>query len=222
MDSLAFADTFTFGAAEDSQEGGLAVVAVVGKRDGSRAGREVREVGLRSGDAVNRVEQHLSLQAPRVVTRIILAIDDVVPIRRRTQLIRIRSRDRSDEFLQVKATGDEMLFERGEQFGIRRRVRVADVVFRLDQAALEKVLPVAINECLREERIRRCAHPIGEFQTRVFVGSDRRDRIAECGRFESNARLDICRGRHAAFVEDEILAAHARRLAADLREERSQ
>ena len=48
-----------------------------------------------------------------------------------------------------------------QQFRVRRRVRVADIVFRLDQPPLEKVLPVTIRERLREERILRRTHPIG-------------------------------------------------------------
>ncbi len=79
---------------------------------------------------VDRVEQHLGLQAARVVARVILSVDDVVRVRRRTELIGAGPRDRADQFLEIESALDEVLFEGGQQLRIGRRVRVADVVFR--------------------------------------------------------------------------------------------
>ena len=71
--------------------------------------------------------------------------------------------------LQVVAAVDEVLRQRVEQLGIRRRIRLAHVVLGLDEAAIEEVLPVAVHERLGEERIRPCCS-----SSRQARGADRR------------------------------------------------
>ena len=87
LDPFAFTDALGFGATEDAQELGRGVVAVVGEGDRSRSRREVREVGLRSRQPVDRVEQDFGLKASRVVARVVLTIDDVVLVGDFAQLI---------------------------------------------------------------------------------------------------------------------------------------
>ena len=185
----------------------ITIVTSLHPRRRGCAGREIGEVGLSPRQPVDRVEQHLGLQAARVVARVILPIDEVVCVRDFAQLIGSRLRDDSDEILQIKAAGNKMFFESFQQSGIRRRVRVANVVFRLDQPAHEEVFPIPIDELLREERVALRTHPIGELESRVFIGGDLWNRITQRGGFDGHSRLQVRGGRDPAFVEDQILAA---------------
>jgi len=63
---------------------------------------------------------------------------------------------------QVEPVRDEVVGQRGEQFGMRRRVADAQVVLGLDQPATEEVFPVAIDESLGEERIFLRRHPLSQ------------------------------------------------------------
>jgi hypothetical protein len=62
----------------------------------------------------------------------------------------------------------KLLGERVEEFRIGRRVRFPHVVFRLDNPTAEEVLPVTVHERLREERVLRVRHPVGQMRPRVF------------------------------------------------------
>ena len=168
---------------------------------------------------VDGIQQHLRLQTARIEARKILPVDAVVRIGFRAELVCARLRDDADERLEVKPTLDEMILQRREQFGVGRRVGVANVILRLDEATLEKMFPVSVHQRLGKKRIVLPAHPIGELQPRVIVRRNLRDRIAQRGRTQLVAGFHIGRFGRAAFMKNHVLALNARWLAAHAAEE---
>ena len=67
LHSLALADACPLGPAEDLEEGGTSVVAVVRQRDRAGSGGNVGEVGFRAGELVEGVEQDFGLQSLGIV-----------------------------------------------------------------------------------------------------------------------------------------------------------
>ena len=112
-----------------------------------------------------------------------------------------------------------MLLQSGQKLWIRRRVGVPNVILRLDQSPLEKMLPVAIDKGSGKEWILGRAHPVGQFQSRILIRRNGRNLVTKSGRLQGNARLDIGRRGHAPLVENEVLATCAGWLAAHLRKE---
>jgi len=218
LDPLALADARSLGTAEHFQERSRTVVAVVGQRDRTRPGREIGEVGLRTGEHVDGVEEHLGLETLRIKVGEILPIDRVVLVRHGAELVGLALRDDADDGPEIELALDEVFCQGIEQLGICRGIRVANVILGLDETAFEEVLPVAVHERFREERIRGLAHPVGEEETRILVGQDLRRSLTERGRHHLFHRLLVFNERGAAFVKDEILARNRRRLAPDLGE----
>ena len=104
---------------------------------------------------INRIQQNLRLQTSGVITRVVLSIDQVVVVWLRTELVSAGAGDLTHQTLQVETAADKVFFQSRQQFRIRRRIRVANVIFGLDQPSSKEVLPVTIHQSLREERVRR-------------------------------------------------------------------
>ena len=64
----------------------------------------------------------------------------------------------------------EVLRQRIEQFVVARRVRVAEVVDRIDDALAHQVEPDAVGDRLREERVLGRGQPVGEHAAAVLAG----------------------------------------------------
>ena len=80
-------------------------------------------------------------------------------VRLRAELVRPRVHDRPDQVLHVELVRDEVLRQRVEQFVVARRVRVAEVVHRIDDALAHQVEPDAVDDRLGEERVVGAGQP---------------------------------------------------------------
>ena len=148
-----------------------------------------------------------------------LAVHAVVLVGRGAELVGVALGDGADERLQVVAAGGEVRGQRIEQLGIRRRIGVAQVVLGFDETALEEVLPVAVHQCLGEERVVFLAHPVRQGQARIVIGRDVERRLAQAGWLQHHPRLAVLGLGHAALVEDEVLPGDGGGFAPDLAEE---
>ena len=101
---------------------------------------------MRSGHLIDRVEQHFGGQAFRVIAREILFIDLVVLVWNLAELINLRAAYRPHQVFQIVAVRDEEFGQPVEQFRIRRRIGLAHVVLRLDNAAVEEMFPIAVDQ----------------------------------------------------------------------------
>jgi hypothetical protein len=69
------------------------------------------------------------------------------------ELVGVGGGDNSYDCLQIELLLNEMVRQCVEEFGVRGRVGIAHVVLRFDEAAVEKVFPIAVGEGFGEERV---------------------------------------------------------------------
>ena len=106
-----------------------------------------------------------------------------------------------------------------EQLGICRRVGFAHIVFGLDDAPVEEVLPVAVNQGRSEEPVLFTRHPVDQEMPRIALGRYVQGRCTQPGRLERFAGTRVGRTGGAVVVEDALLTRVFTILAADPAEE---
>ena len=106
-----------------------------------------------------------------------------------------------------------------EQFLVRGRIGDPHVVFRIDQAAAEEVLPVAVDQRRGEELVVLGGHPVDQRLPRIVVGRDRGRLGAQSGGRNRLLRLGIGRRGSAPVIHDPLFANLRARLALHAREE---
>ena len=112
------------------------------------------EAGLRAGHLVDRVEQHFGVQPLGIVAREVLLVVLVALVRLGAQLIgRATCRSCGTRCFRSKLLSTKSLASASSSSGFAGRVGHPHVVFRIDQAAAEEVLPVAVDQRLGEERV---------------------------------------------------------------------
>ena len=166
------------------------------------------------------VVENFSGQTFRVRPREVLLVFEVVFVGKRTELIRRRRTNGPDQILQIKLGVDEVLGQPIQQFGVGRRIRFAHIIFRFDNSATEEVLPVAVDECLREKRVLWIGHPVSQLRPRIFFWSHRIGLAPQAGRSQhfpcpfvaSLCRALIVNGEdalvpHLVVAVDDVLAA---------------
>ena len=94
------------------------------------------------------------------------------------------------------------------------------VILGIDKAAAKEVLPIPIDEHLREERILVVDHPVREGAARVLVGGQLQWFAAQRGGRQTLSGAGILRAGGAALVIDALLAWLLAWFACDGREER--
>ena len=125
---------------------------------------------MRSGHLVDGVEEHFGGQPFRVITREILFIDLVVLVWNLAELINLRAAYRPHQVFQIVAVRDKVFGQAVEQFRIRRRIGLAHVVLRFNDAAVEEMLPIAVDQRPGEIGVVLAGHPVGQRLTRIVVG----------------------------------------------------
>ena len=176
---LALADALPVGAAEHLEKGGGAVVARVGERDRPRPRGEIREGRARSGDDVDRIEEHLGGEPAGEEMGEVLKIVGIPLQRHGAGLVGPRENDRADETFQIVLRLPEALGQAVEEGWVRGGIGVAQIILRLDQPAAEEVLPVAVDQRPGEERVVGADEPVSQPEPGILVGGDRSLRGAE-------------------------------------------
>ena len=95
---------------------------------------------------IDRVEEHFGGEALGVVTGEILFVDFVVLVGKLAELIDLRAADRAHQVFQIVTGVDEVSGQGVEQFRVRRWIGFAQVIFRLDDAAVEEMFPVPVDQ----------------------------------------------------------------------------
>ena len=149
-------------------------------------------------------------------------IDPVVAVGNRTELIGRRGRDRPHQLLHIESARDKTLRDGIQQLGVRRRIGLAHIVLGINQAAVEEVLPVAIHERVREERIVLLPQPVGQREARIVVRGQFHRRVAQTRGLHREPVLLIALRRDRALRIDDFLARLRTRFARHLREERAE
>ena len=109
--------------------------------------------------------------------------------------------------------------QRIEQFGIRRRVRIAHIILRFDQPAVEKMFPIAIHQRAGKERVVLRGQPISQGQPGIIVRREIGRRSAQAGRFDCQFGLLVRGGSNCAFMVNNFFARLGSGLSAHRREE---
>ena len=112
---------------------------------GARARGQSIEFAICIGDLIDGVKQCFSGETLGVVTREIVPIHRVVVIWKSAELVGLSTADGSDQLFQIVVALDEEFCQRVEEFGIGRRVCFAHVILGIDQAAIKKVFPIAVD-----------------------------------------------------------------------------
>ena len=219
---LALARTGGVGPAEDSQEVRGGIEAVVRELHRPRPRRQPGKTTLGPDQLVHRVVQHLSRHALGVVAREVLPVDRVVLVWQGAELVRARAAHRPHQVLQVVPALDELRGQRVEQLGVGRRVGLAHVVFGVDDAAAEEVLPVAVDQRAGEERVVLARQPVRQRQPRVLVGGHVQRGSPQPHRPDRLPRLGVGRAGAAAAVKHDLFARLRARLAPHARKERGE
>ncbi len=120
-----------------------------------------------AGDVGDGIGERLGGQAAAVRAGEIARVGAVGVVRRGAELVELRAQDGPHQRLEVEFLPHEFLPERVEQRGVRRRIRNAEIIHRIHDAAAEERAPHAVRRGPGEERILRIGHPVGERAARV-------------------------------------------------------
>jgi hypothetical protein len=165
---------------------------------GARAAPRARHALLVTGGLVQRIEQGLGWQPPRVRMRVVQRVVLVPAVGLERALIGLRAADEAHQLARVEAALHERARELIEQLRVGGRVARADVVDRLDQAHAEEVAPDPVHVALREvgvvlarepRREPRAARAVRGHRAGVLVRERRRHHRAAVGMLHVAVRL---------------------------------
>ena len=97
--------------------------------------------------------KHLGGQQPNDGMREIRIVAGVRLVRRRAQLVGSRLHDPSDQWLQPHAVGLEVGGDRVQERGVGRRIRLAEIIDRIDDAPAQQVKPDPVGQVPAELRV---------------------------------------------------------------------
>ena len=139
------------------------------------------------GDLADRVEQDLSLQCLGDGVREVLQVVAVLGHGDARELVEPRTQQSAGEGLQVEFQFDHVFGQCGQQRLVDRRVRLSQVIDRLDKSAAEVVSPEPVGDGSSEEGVARRCHPVGQHFSAVTDPAE----VCRCGGSQGTRRNQL-------------------------------